>query len=936
MSETTQIEEEQAPRPIQALLIPEVYTATDSRPEGLTGAQVTERLGRYGANVIREVKGVPLWRKLLANFTHLMALLLWVGGAVAFIAQLPQLGIAIWLVNVINGIFSFWQEFRAERATEALRELLPTYVRVMREAQEARVLAQDLVPGDVMILGEGDAIPADARIVSASELRVDQSTLTGESRPVLKTAEAVYRTDLGAAEMPNLVFAGTAVAAGAGHALVFATGMETQFGKIANLTQSVGSDLSPLQRELGRVTRTISFLVLGIGVLFFVLSVLLAGLGPVEGFVFAMGMIVAFVPEGMLPTVTLSLAMGVQRMAKRHALIKKLSAVETLGSTTVICTDKTGTLTQNEMTVTEVWVAGHRLTVSGVGYDPAGQVLEDGRPVASPSAGDLRELLVAGALCNNARVLPPNEAGRITILGDPTEAALTVAATKAGLDMAAVQRGQPRLRELPFESRRKRMTTIHDQGETYTAYTKGAPREVLDLCTRILVDSHEEPLDDARRAEIVAANDDLARRGLRVLAMARRSLPEVCDRSRTLSECTTDYVEGGLTFLGLEAMMDPPRPEVAEAVERCYRAGIRIIMITGDYGLTAESIARRIGIVRGPRPRVISGMDLEGMDDQALAQALQEEVLFARVAPEHKLRVVSALQALGHVAAVTGDGVNDAPALKKADIGVAMGMAGTDVAKEAADMVLTDDNFASVVNAVEEGRAVYSNIRKFIMYVFNSNMAEAAPIIVSLFSGGLIPLPLTVMQVLAIDLGTDMVPAVGLGSERPEPGIMDRPPRSQAEPLITRRLLTRAMLWYGLIEAVAGLAGYFFLNWLRGWPGEPLAAVGTPAYLAATTLTLGCIVAAQAGAVQGCRTDRISVFRKGLLSNRLVVIGIVVEFLVVALLAYTPVLQHVFGTAPLEPQHWLFMLLWAPVLFLLDELRKALLRLRERRTRGGA
>ncbi|MBI4300000.1 MAG: HAD-IC family P-type ATPase, partial [Chloroflexi bacterium] len=545
----------------------EVYAALGTGPQGLPEAEARERLHRYGRNVIPTVRGKPIWLKFLANFTHLMAILLWTGGIVAFIAKLPQLGIAIWMVNLINGIFSFWQEYRAEKATEALRQLLPTYARVLRGGEERRILAEELVPGDIMLLEEGDRISADGRLVQEAELRVDQSTLTGESHPVRKMSDAILRRDLARVELPNLVFAGTSVVAGTGRAVAFATGTASQFGQIAHLTQAVGEEPSPLQKEMTTVTRVVTVVAVSVGLLFFALAALVAGMGLTEGFVFSLGMIVAFVPEGLLPTVTLSLAIGVQRMARRHALIKRLSAVETLGCTTVICTDKTGTLTQNEMTVSNLWLPGRWLKVTGVGYAPEGQIMGDGRPVPTSVAGDLRQLLLAAGLCNNARLLPPNaEPRRWTVLGDPTEAALKVVALKGGLDLEAEAEQTPRIRELPFESRRKRMSTIHQAGASRVAYVKGAPSETLALCTHIRLDGRECPLEDGVRSQVVAANDDYARSGLRVLAVATRPLP------RDLTEYTPEAVERALTFLGLVAMMDPPRPEVVEAVEKCHRS----------------------------------------------------------------------------------------------------------------------------------------------------------------------------------------------------------------------------------------------------------------------------------------------------------------------------------------------------------------------------
>ncbi|MHB1315969.1 MAG: cation-translocating P-type ATPase [Christensenellales bacterium] len=922
---TTAFEEE-----VHRIPVSEVYSKLGSSKNGLAKAEAQERLQRYGKNALQEIKGRSLILKFLANFTHIMAILLWVGGVVAFIGKMPELGIAIWLVNLINGLFSFWQEFRAEKATEALQQMLPSYARVLRDGEEQRIMAEDLVPGDVILLSEGDRISADGRLVEDNDLRTNQSTLTGESHPVRKTKEAVLRTDLGKAERPNLVFAGTTVAAGSGKAVIFATGMSTEFGKIAGLTQTMKEDLSPLQKEMGRITKFVTVMAVSIGVFFFVMAIFVAKADVAESFIFGIGMIVAFVPEGFLPTVTLALALGVQRMAKRNALMKKLSSVETLGCTTVICTDKTGTLTQNEMTVSDIWMMDQQLKVAGVGYKPEGQILQGKNPVSLPDNGDLREALIAASLCNNARLLPPNEeTPQWTILGDPTEAALLVTAQKGGIDLALESRRFVRLRELPFESNRKRMSTIHQAADGHKiAFIKGAPKEVLELCTRIRQSGQDQELSEAQREQIMAANDTYARNGLRVLGIALRKLTKDMKLPPRLSEYTPELIEREMTFLGLVAMADPPRPQVAAAVEKCKHAGIRIIMITGDYGLTAESIARRIGIIHSDRPRIITGVELENTTDEDLKEALKDEVIFARVAPEQKLQVVNALQEMGHVVAVTGDGVNDSPALKKADIGVAMGIAGTDVAKEAADMILTDDNFASIVNAVEEGRAVYNNLRKFAVYIFNSNMPEAVPFIVYLFSRGAIPLPLTIMQILAVDLGTDMVPAIALGAELPEAGIMDRPPRSQKEPLLNKQSLIRAFLWYGIIESAVGMLGFFFIYWLNGWqPGLPMQGSGT-IYQTATTMSLAAIVFCQIGMVFNCRTERASVLKIGIFKNRLVLIGIAVEITLLCLITYLPFLNGVFNTAPLGLREWAFLIIWPPIIILIEEFRKAIYRRR--------
>lgn len=912
---------------LHSLPVSEVYQKLGTSPSGLSEEEAQERLHHFGPNVIREVKGKPLILKFLGNFTHLMAILLWIGGIVGFIAQMPQLGVAIWMVNVINGVFSFWQEYRAEKATEALRRLLPFYARVVRDGREQRIMAEGLVPGDVIQLSEGDRISADGRLVEEAELRIDQSTLTGESHAVRKISEAILKTDVAYAEMPNLVFAGTNVAAGTGKAVVVATGMRTEFGKIAQMTQAVEEELSPLQKEMAFATRVVTIIATVIGIIFFLLAAILVGVNVAESFIFAMGMVVAFVPEGMLPLVTLSLAMGTQRMARRHTLIKKLSAVETLGCTTVICTDKTGTLTQNEMTVQQLWVSGRELSVSGVGYAPEGQIIEQGQPVAIPVDGDLYELIRASGLCNNARLIEPTfESPRWGVLGDPTEASLKVVALKAGVNLTVELRRTPRVREIPFDSSRKRMSTIHQHPNSKVAYVKGAPKEILSLSLRIQMRGQEISLDDGLRAQIIAANDRYARRGLRVLAIASRSF------SDTMIDYRSEVVEGDLTFLGLVAMMDPPRLEVEEAVKKCHRAGIRIVMITGDYGLTAESIARRIGIIRETQPHIIAGAELDSLSDDALREAMKDEVIFARVAPHHKLRIVTILQGMGHIVAVTGDGVNDAPALKKADIGVAMGIAGTDVAKEAADMIITDDNFASIVNAIEEGRGVYSNIKKFCCYIFTSNTPEAVPFILWALSRGSIPLALGVMEILSIDLGTDMVPALALGNEPPEPGLMDRPPRDLREHVISGPLLLRAYAFLGMIQSAAVMAAFYFQYWSQGYWGQwlNLPASGS-LYLSATAMALSAVVMTQIGNLFAQRTEKVSVFRVGLATNWLIWVGILSELALIFAIVYVSPFQRLIGTAAFPLNNWLFLVALIPLLLVADELRKLVIRREERR-----
>ena len=862
---------------------------------GLTSAEARERLARAGPNVLAEAQRQRWWLRFAQNLVHLFALLLWAGAALAAIGGMPELAIAIVVVILVNAVFSFAQEHRAERAVEALGRVLPQRALVRRDGRTQEIDARELVPGDRILLAAGERISADAMVRSAVELRVDMSTLTGESRPVRRHAISV--AGAGGLDAPDRVFAGTHVFSGTAEAVVTATGMATELGRIAGLTQSAPRRPSPLELEMGRVTRVVALLSVLIGITFFLLAGTL-GMPLTDRFLFAIGVIVANVPEGLLPTVTLSLALATQRMARRNAIVRRLSSVETLGCTTVVCTDKTGTLTTNEMTVRRLWTPDRTLDVEGVGYRPDEQL----RP---PDAAVL-ELVRAGALCNDATLERTD--GTWRVIGDPTEGALLTLAHKAGIDPVVEAHRYPRRGEVPFDSRRKRMTTVHDAPGGRMAYVKGAPALIVGRTS----------LAEEARARALAVADELARDGLRVLAVARRPVDA--------HAAASDALETELDLLGLVGMQDPPRPEVAAAVRSCRDAGIRVVMVTGDYGITAEAIARRIGLVRR-RARIVEGEEIDAMDDRALVAALAEpDTLVARVTPEQKLRIAAALHAAGEIVAMTGDGVNDAPALRTADIGIAMGAGGTDVAREAADMVLADDNFASIVAAVEEGRAVYDNIRRFAQYHFSSNVAELLAFLAWGLSGGAIPLPLVVMQVLAIDLGTDLLPAIALGTERPEPGVMQRRPRPRRERLLNRRTLGRVYGFVGLIVGAAGLAAFFAGYLLAGWrPGEPLADTGV-LYVQATAMTYAGIVAGQVGAGFAFRTARESLLRVGVLSNRFLLVGIAFEIaLLLAILNVGP-LQQAFHTRPLDPLAWPLLMCIPFVVLAAEEARKAVFR----------
>jgi P-type Ca2+ transporter type 2C len=919
---------------LEELPTPAVYAALGSDPRGLTAVDAGVRLGRAGANRIEETRGPGLLAALVGNLTHVMAVLLWVGGGLAFLAELPQLALAVWAVNLVNGAFSTWQEHRAERAVAALRALLPAGARTLRDGVEVAVPAEELVVGDVLLLGEGDRISADARLVESHELRVDQSALTGESRPVRRSAEPLPPAERSPADRLNEVFAGTMVTSGRGKAVVSATGMATEFGAIADLTQGLTRELSPLQRELATLSRVVGAIAVAVGVLFFLVAQVSTDLPLGRGLVFALGMIVAFVPEGLLPTVTLALAMGTQRMARRQALVKRLSAVETLGSATVICTDKTGTLTANQMTARAIVVGDERTEVSGTGYEPVGELIDRvGRPL-STAGEDLVELARTAVLASDARLTPPDTPdGRWSVIGDPTEAALLVLAVKVGLDVEDERARRPRLGERPFEPQRKAMSTLHlgAPGELVVR-VKGAPRELLERCTSIRVAGRDLPLDDDWRARVLTRNDELSRETMRVLGVAMRTVP------RALVAASAGDLERELTWLGMVGMLDPPRAAVADAVATCHRAGIRILMITGDYGVTAESIARRIGLVAPDEPlRIVNGAELAAMGDHELRAVVTTPVVFARATPAQKLRVVTALQANGEVVAVTGDGVNDAPALKQADIGVAMGVAGTDVAREAADVVLLDDDFASIVAAVEEGRAVYANVRRFTGYILTSNTPEAVPFLLFALSGGVIPIALGVMHILAVDLGTDLVPALGLGTEPPEPGLMDKPPRARQEHLITAALLRRSYLLLGPVQA-AIVMGAFWLAYRAmgiagGWADLPASG---PLYAAATAAALAAVVTTQIGNLFAHRSERASIRTIGWTTNRLAWLGVATELVFIAVIVYAPPAQAIVGTAPFPAWLWLPLLACAPVLLVVDEARKWLLRRRDRRARLAA
>jgi magnesium-transporting ATPase (P-type) len=900
----------------------EVYSKLDTSPPGLSEEEAKVRLEKYGPNQIEEVKKKPLILTFLENFYHILAILLWAASILSFISGTPQLGFAIIGVIIINAIFSFWQEYQAEKATEALKKILPSTAKVIREDKEREILAAELVPGDMIVLEEGDNISADSRLVESFQFKVDNSTLTGESRPVRKTPEGMSGEGHSFVEMHNLIFAGTSVTSGSGKAVVFSTGRNTEFSKIASLTQAVKEEKSPLQKEINKVARMIATIAILMGITLFAATIFVLNLPLTIALLFAIGLTVANVPEGLLPTVTLALAAAARKMVNENALIKRLSSVETLGSTTIICTDKTGTLTKNEMTVRKIWIPNELIEVTGAGYKPEGKFIHKGKEISYDEMKELKLLMRTAAFCNDAQLIEPQKEGeKWKILGDPTEASLLVAAYKSGFNLEEELKKIPRITELPFDSVRKSMSSIHQKENKKVAYIKGAPKKIISLSNQISEDGKIRPLPDKEKEKIVKKHDELAEEGLRLLAMAYKNLPD------DFTDCNPESVEKDMIFLGMMAMQDPPRPEVYDAVEQCHRAGIRIIMITGDYGLTARSIGEEIGIVRGDC-QVVKGKDITEMSDNEIAQLLSSgcDVIFARAVPEHKMRIASILEDRDEIVAMTGDGVNDAPALRKADIGIAMGITGTDVAKEASDMILTDDNFATIVSAIKEGRTIYENIRKFITYIFAHLTPEIIPFVLTVVFS--IPLAITVMQILAIDLGTDTLPAIALGRGPPESDVMNRPPRPRKERLLNLSVLLRGYIFLGLIESVLVMSGYFWVLYGGGWQfGQPLP-FSDPLYIEATTIVFVGIVMAQIGNLLTMQTTRTSVFKIGLFTNEWIIRGIIFEIALMLAILYIPPLQSVFGTTPLGITEWLYVVTFIPVMFFADEIRKYVIRRR--------
>jgi len=856
----------------------EVFAELNSTESGLGQKEAEVRLAKYGPNEIQAAHRISPWEILLEQFKNVLILILLGATAISFFLGHGVESIVIAVIVLFAVILGFAQEYRAERAIEALRQMAAPTATVLRDGQEIKIPAREVVPGDVVIIHTGDRIPADGRLIESINLQIEEAALTGESVPVEKHTDPLPTQDLPVGDRKNMVYAGTAATYGRGRALIVATGMQTEFGKIAQLLQTIETSKTPLQQNLDRVGAVLAraaFVVVAI----IVALGLLRGQPFIEMLIFGIALAVAVVPEALPAVVTISLAIGVQKMVKRNALIRRLPAVETLGSTSVICSDKTGTLTKDEMTVRKIYVAGQVFDVSGSGYAPEGHFSTNGG-TPSEISSELKQLLTAAVLASDAKLIRKGNNGSPgdwDIKGDPTEGALVVAAAKAGVQKEALDKTCPRVQEIPFTSESKRMTTLHQTKNGIVAYTKGAPEIILENCEFILTADGVKKLDDNARKQALDAAQNFASQALRVLAVASKP------------DAKLETAQTGMTFLGLTGMIDPPRPEAKQAIATCEEAGIRVVMITGDHPLTAQAVARELGLLK--TGRVVTGAELDAISDEDFKREVETIDVYARVSPAHKLRVVTALQANNHIVAMTGDGVNDAPALKKADIGIAMGITGTDVTKEAAAMTLTDDNFASIVAAVEEGRGVFGNIKKYLMYLLSSNIGEIGLMAGSTLLG--LPLPLTAVQILYVNLATDGLPALALSVDPPEKDLMKRKPRNPRTGIFTRPVVS-LMVAGGLWSTLVNL-GLFIWAMNSGRSIEE-----------AMTMTFVSLVLIQFFKAYNFRSDRHSVFTRPF-ENKWLNRAILWEAILLLLIVYVPALHEPFSTFSLPLIDWVII-----------------------------
>jgi Ca2+-transporting ATPase len=903
----------------------DTISKTGSLANGLTSEEAQKRIAHYGPNELTEEKKTSIWALVAEQFKSVLIIILLVAVVLSVVIGLfnykPGHGlpeeitdaIVIFVIVVACVILGFVEEFRSEKAMQALKKMAAPTASVMRDGIEVEVPARNLVPGDIVILSTGNRIPADLRLIEAANLRTEEASLTGESTPVEKFTQSIDSADIAIGDRKNMAYSGTTISYGRGRGVVVATGMQTEFGKIATMLQEVKEEETPLQKSLGRVGKW-----LGIGCIAVVAVVAVLGVfrghSLMEMFIWGVSLAVAAVPEALPAVVVISLSIGVQKMAKRHALVRRLLAVETLGCTTVICSDKTGTLTQDQMTVRRIYANSKLIDVSGVGYEPKGEFSLNGSVVSLADDATIQTLMRINVLCNDTHLFLKD--GTWNIKGDPTEGALIVVAAKAGLEYEATNTGMPRVDEIPFSSERKKMTTIHDTPEGRFAYSKGAVEIILEACSYILLDGKERLLTAGDKKAILDNAHDMAGEALRVLGMAYRKL------TNNLSK---DDAEKEMVFTGMVGMIDPPREEVKEAIKLCDKAGIKSVMITGDHKLTAIAIARELGILK--RNMAISGAELDSMSDAELEKNVGNIDVYARVSPAHKLRVIDAFSKRGDIVAMTGDGVNDAPALKKADIGIAMGITGTDVTKEAAAMVLTDDNFASIVSAVEEGRGIFNNIKKYLMYLLSANVGE---VLIMFFAGLMaMPLPLVAIHLLWVNLTTDGLPALALAVDPKDPDIMDQPPRSPKSGIFTKNVLVIIAI-IGIVMAATMIPMFI---WKLTAAGDSWLDPNNPLIPEAQTMVLGTMVLFELFLTLACRSELNSIFRIGFFTNKWLIYANLTSIALLFCIIYIPFLQGPFHVVPLGLEDWGFMLPISLTGFISVEITKLVLRRTRRKAR---
>ena len=902
--------------------IKDVLSSLGSALEGLADQEAKTRLEKFGPNELMEKEKISALKIFIEQFKNFLIIILLAATVVsAFIGEWLD-AIVIFAIVIACAILGLYQEYKAEKAVEALKRIAALTARVIRGGEEIEVPARDVVPGDIVVLRTGDKVPADCRLIEEMNLRLDEAPLTGESKPVKKWVPPLEKSDVAVADRKNMVYTATVITYGHGKGVVTSTGMNTEFGKIATMIEEVEEEETPLKKRLdviGKWLGIFSLIICGVAGTIGIIK----GHGVLEMFIWGVSLAVAAVPEALPAVVTGALSIGVSKMAKKNAIVRKLPAVETLGCTTVICSDKTGTLTKNEMTVRRIYANGKMFEVTGVGFQPEGEYLIDGNRVNPKDDPQLSLMAKISTLCNDV-YLHKTEAGW-AIIGDPTEGALLVAAIKTGMNADELRKSFPRIGEVPFESERKRMATIHSVDGMKAAYVKGAPEIVLDLSTHLLKDGKIIPLTEEERGNILKVNEQMASDALRVLGLAYRHLPG------DLNEYSPETVEKELVFVGLQGMIDPPRDEVIAAMKHCEKAGIKAIMITGDHKLTATAVAKELGQLQereGNKPRVLTGVELDRMSDQQLEDVIEDVMVYARVSPEHKLRIVDAFKKKGEVVAMTGDGINDAPALKRADIGVAMGITGTDVTKEASSMVLADDNFASIVAAVEEGRAIYDNIKKYLVYLISCNIAEILILGGSFFIG--LPLPLVAIQILWVNLTTDGLPALALGIDPPDPDIMRRPPRDPQESVFSRRII--ALMGVMALNITFLIVPIFFWYLKSGgyYEAGVSEAMKEGILLKGQTMVLAMMIIFELVNAYNNRSDRYSLFKVGFFKNRWLNWSVLFSLVLAVVVIQVPALDPVFHTSYLNAKDWIIVIAATLTIFPVVEITKWVLNYREK------